>query len=73
MTDYNIYLTAEQTGLPFTVEKNGMNNFRGKFNGGSMVTPLTVSDIINIHLLVELKLNTITNEYRPYCRNREHG
>jgi hypothetical protein len=57
MSDNITYLTPEQTGLPFTVQKNGMNNFRAIF-GSSMIAPLTISDIINIHLLVELKTQT---------------
>lgn len=54
MNDFTLYLTSEQTGLPFTVEKNHMNNFRALF-GTSMIAQLTISDIINIHLLTEIR------------------
>ena len=52
---YNLYLTKDQTGLPFNVEvDNHFPNYRAIW-GNSMVSPLTTSDLINIHLLIELR------------------
>lgn len=49
-----IHLTKIQTGLPFDVLRDGHQNYFAVYDNGLM-KKLSVSDIINIHLLVEIK------------------
>ena len=55
MSDWSVYLTKKETGLPFFVEKdNHFANYRALHDNHSSQI-LTVSDLININILVELK------------------
>lgn len=53
--DFIIYLTKRQTGLPFDIEKDDhFQSYRAAHPNG-MREILSISDVINIHLLMELK------------------
>lgn len=66
---YSLYLSKEQTGLPFDIEvDNHFPNYRAKYRNG-MIESLSVSDVINIHLILEIKKNG-KSAYQPSKRLR---
>lgn len=57
MNDVKTYLNKEQTGLPFwVITDNQFKNYSAWWDNG-LTKALSVSDLINIHLLVEIRNN----------------